>query len=100
MIVIQCVDLRAAVEQEFSDFGRAGEMQRTLAVAAAGVDQRGICVEQCPDLVDPPEMGGGPDIDLGAARNQSVGFARVDIVENTEAAVLPLAAGIDVAAKR
>src|SRR4029453_3346866 len=45
VILIESVDLGAMFEQKAGDLNRAGEMQRPLAVAALGMDERWIACD-------------------------------------------------------
>ncbi len=45
VIFIESVDLGAMFEQKAGDLNRAGEMQRPLAVAALGMDERWIACD-------------------------------------------------------
>lgn len=46
VINVPGIDVSAVIEEEFASFHGAGEVERRLAVAAGGVDERGIGGEQ------------------------------------------------------
>ena len=99
VIDIAGVDVRAMVEQEIDDRRRRGEVQRPLAVAPRRMDQRGILREPCRDLVEHPQPGRGVNVDDGAALDQPSGLFGIRVVQHTEAAGPPVAAGVDVRAE-
>lgn len=57
MVVVECIDLRAVIEQEPGDLDRAGEMQRPPAIATLGMDEGWIARDQVPQLGDHAEIG-------------------------------------------
>ena len=98
VIIVERVDLGAMLEQKSGDLDRAGEMQRPLAVAALGMDERRIARDQGRELRHHAEIGGRPDVDPGAAGNERSGLFRAHLLEHAEAALLPAGPGIEIRA--
>ena len=63
------IDLRAVFEQVGGDLNRAGEVERSLAVAASGVHELRIALHQLAEPVHQPQPCRGMNIDLGPQRD-------------------------------
>ena len=88
------------LDQKSGDLDRAGEMQRSLAVAAFGMDKSRIAGDQSRELLHHAEIGGGPDVDPGATGNERSGLFRGDLLEHAEAALLPTGPDIEIRTMR
>ncbi len=98
MIDIANVDAGAMVKQVFRNFHRGGEVERRLAVAAAGVNQRGIGIDPRTELVQHTETRRGVDRDDGAAFDGIGGELGAGAIEKAESARPPLATRVDIGA--
>ena len=69
MIDIPRVDLGPAVEQQVDHLHRSREVQRPPAVAALGVHERRVGVEQLTHAIQTVQVRGSEDVDGGSARD-------------------------------
>ena len=74
-------------------------MQRLLAVAAAGVDERGVGVDEPPQIVEPPESRRDVRRQRRAPCEEPSRRVLVGVVEHGVGAVLPVAAQVHVGAR-
>ena len=70
VIHVARVDVGAAVDQVLRDLDGARAVQRRLAVAAAGVDQRRIAIDELPQPIEHAEVRRGEDVDDRASRDE------------------------------
>ena len=93
------VDVRTARDEIARDLEGRSVVQRRLAVAATGMHQRRVGVEQLAQSVDHPELRRGEDVDNGAAGDERGGLVRsAAAFEHAEAAGRPCALQVDVGA--
>ena len=67
VIDIAGVDIRAVGEEELGHFQGAGKMERSLAIAAASVDEARVGGDERLEPIDHPEACGSVNIDRGSA---------------------------------
>ena len=87
------------VEEILRDLGRRGAVQRRLAVAAAGMDQRRIAFDELAQPIEHPEMRRREHIHDRAAGDERRGFFRCDaVLEQPEPARPPCTFQIEIGA--
>ena len=67
MVDVECVDVRAMIEQVGGDLDRAGEVERGLAVAAPGVHALWISLDELAQAVQAAEPRRGMNVHDGPA---------------------------------
>ena len=62
VVQVACVDLGAVVEQVLGDLDCGGEMKRRLAIAAAGMDELGVSLNQLTKSVEQAQPRRGVNV--------------------------------------
>lgn len=98
VIDVAGVDVCVMSQKELRDFDGLGEMERGLAVGAAGMDLIWIIGDEFFEVIHQAEARGGVDIDASAALDCVMGQIGRGAVEKSEAAGPPGACGIEISA--
>ena len=89
VVHIAGIDFRAVAQEKFGDFDAVREMQRRLAVSAAGMHERRVGQDQFAEPVHHTEPGGGMDVHDGPAFDGVGSQFRRCVVEQPETAGPP-----------
>src|SRR5262249_13696984 len=96
VILIECVDFGAVVQQKSSYLDCTREMQGPLAIAALAVDERWIACDQACELLHHTKIGSRPNVDPGAPRNERRSLIGAHLLQHAEPAFLPAGPSIEV----
>ena len=101
VIHIARVEVGATIDEVLRDLGRAGVVQRRLPIAAAGVDERRITVDEVAQAIEHAEVRRGEDVDDRASRDERRRFLGCAVVfQKAEAAGPPRALEVEIGAVR
>src|SRR4051812_35569384 len=69
MVNIGGIDGCTPLQQQSRDLDSAGKVQRSLAIAASGVNEAGVAVEEFEELSLPSQARGGMSVEACASRD-------------------------------